>query len=82
MQSSIIVVKQYEILSCPFCKTGQIQCIFYPGAWSEKRSGRNSLGRGVSVSKSSDIWVVQSGCTNCGKSQEEVEKELRKEGFR
>lgn len=73
--------KQYEVLSCPFCHKGQIQCVFFPGAWSEKRSGRNSLGRGVSVSKSTETWIVQSGCNICGKSQQEVEKQLRKDGF-
>jgi hypothetical protein len=73
--------KQYEVLSCPFCKKGEISCIYFPSAWSEKRTGRNSLGKGVSVSKSTDAWIVQSGCNNCGKGQEEVEKQLRKEGY-
>ena len=77
----IIMSKQYEILICPFCKKGEISCLYFPSTWSEKHGGRNSLGRGVSVSKSASAWIVQSGCGSCGKSQEEVEKQLRKEGF-
>lgn len=73
--------KQYEVLVCPFCHEGTISCIYFPGAWSEKRKGRNSLGSGKSVTKSSAVWVVQSGCAKCNRGKEEVETELRKQGF-
>lgn len=69
---------QYEELSCPFCDKGIISCLYFPSVASEKRSGRSSLGSGRSVKKSSDLWLVQSGCNVCGKSKEEVENELRK----
>lgn len=69
---------QYEILPCPFCGNGEINCMYFPGAWSEKHSGRNSLGSGKYVNKSSEVWIIKSGCNNCGKSQEEVEVELKK----
>lgn len=72
---------QYEELSCPFCDKGIISCWYIKGAWGEKHSGRSSLGRGKSVYKSSDIWLVKSGCSVCGKSKEEVEKELKKDGI-
>ncbi len=65
-------------LACPFCDKGIIQCWYIPGAWQEKRTGRSSLGKGKSISRSSDTWLIQSGCDVCGKSQEEVEKELRR----
>ncbi len=63
------MAKQHELLSCPFCHKGEIQCLYFPGAWSEKRSGRNALGRGVSVSKSADNWTVLSSCGQCGKAK-------------
>jgi hypothetical protein len=72
---------QYEELSCPFCDKGRIQCWYIPGVWSEKSSGRSSLGSGKKVIKSSDTWLIRSGCSHCGKSQEEVEKELRKKNI-
>lgn len=72
------MVGHNETLSCPFCSKGIISCLYFPGAWGVKSTGKNSLGSGKHVSKSSDTWVVQSGCTVCGKSIEEVEKELKR----
>ena len=69
---------QYEELSCPFCDKGRIACLYFPSVWGEKRTGRSSLGSGKSISKSTEQWIVQSGCSECGKSAEEVEKELRR----
>lgn len=68
---------QYEELACPFCDKGRIACLYFPGIWGEKRTGRSSLGSGKSITKSSEQWVIQSGCSVCGKSQDEVEKRLR-----
>jgi hypothetical protein len=71
----------YEELSCPFCDKGKIQCWFIPGAWSHKIKRTKTLPGGGSVSRSSDVWLIKSGCSVCGKSQEEVEEELRKRGI-
>ena len=76
-----IVGKQYEILPCPFCGKGQIQCIYFPSAWSQKRKSTKTLPGKGSFRKSSEEWIIQSGCSKCGKSEEEVEKELRKKGI-
>lgn len=72
---------QYEELSCPFCDKGRIPCLYFPGAISVKRSGARSLPGKTSIHKSSDVWVIQSGCNNCGKTQEEVEKKLNQDGI-
>ncbi|MGI0086810.1 MAG: hypothetical protein ACREBI_02470 [Nitrosotalea sp.] len=72
---------QYEILACSFCKKGQISCIWFPSAISIKRNITASLPGKGSVSKSRNIWIVKSGCSECGKSQDEVEKQFQKEGF-
>jgi hypothetical protein len=51
--------------------------MYVPSVWGEKRGGRTSLGSGKRITKSREQWIIQSGCSKCGKSQEEVEKELR-----
>ena len=68
---------EYMELACPFCDKGKIQAWYIPSVWSEKNTGRSSLGKGRSVSKSLEVWLIKSGCPICGKSQEEVEKKLR-----
>ncbi|MBU5537608.1 MAG: hypothetical protein KQA38_03550 [Candidatus Aenigmarchaeota archaeon] len=72
---------QYEELSCPFCDKGKIQCWYIPGAISIKRSGARSLPGKFSKTKSSDVWIVKSGCNVCGKSLEEIEQKLKEEGI-
>lgn len=76
-----IIRGQYEELNCPFCDKGKIQCFFIPGAWSHKMKRTKTLPGSGSVSKSADVWLIQSGCKNCSKSQEEVEKELRRKNI-
>jgi len=71
---------QYEELACPFCDKGKIPCWYIPGAWSHKMKRTKTLPGSGSVSKSADVWLIKSGCSVCGKSQEEVERELRKKG--
>jgi hypothetical protein len=66
-------------LDCPFCGKGKIQAWYIPGAITVKRSSSRALPGKFSKIKSSDVWIIQSGCNVCGKSQEEVEKKLRKE---
>lgn len=72
---------QYEVLACPFCKKGQISCMWFPSAVSVKRNMTASLPGKGSASKSRDTWIVKSGCLECGKSQEDVDKQFRKDGF-
>ena len=67
----------YQELSCPFCDKGRITCGYVAGAWSVKSTGRTSLPGNKTKHKSSDVWLIQSGCSACGKSQEDVEKELK-----
>lgn len=71
---------QYEELSCPFCDKGRISCLHFPSQFSVKRVMVGSNRKNV-PNKSSDIWLIQSGCNICDKSQEDVEKELKKKGI-
>lgn len=72
---------QYEVLKCPFCEKGDISCKWYPSAVSEKQNARSSLGKKSSFNKSKEVWMVENGCSVCGKSQEEIEKELKSKGI-
>jgi hypothetical protein len=72
---------QYEELSCPFCDKGRIKAWYIPGVWKERRTGKSSLGKGKAVTKSSDVWLIKSGCNACGKTREEVERELKTKGI-
>lgn len=72
---------QYEELSCPFCDKGRIQAWYIPGAWSHKMKRTKTLPGSGSVSKSADVWLIKSGCSVCGKSAEEVEKELKRKNL-
>lgn len=69
---------QYEILSCPFCGKGEIQCLYFPSVTTEKRRVSATFGAKKERSKSSESWIIQSGCKSCGKTEEEVEKEFKK----
>lgn len=69
---------QYEVLPCPFCEKGQIQCLYFPGATKVRSRSSATFGKIKERVKSSDAWIIQSGCNVCGKNQEEVEKELRR----
>jgi len=64
-------------LACPFCDKGKIQCWYIASTLSERRITSATFGHTTRRSKSSEVWIIQSGCSVCGKSIEEVEKELK-----
>lgn len=72
---------QYEELSCPFCDKGRIACRYIPSTWSVKVKRTKTLAGGNSASKSKEVWLIQSGCSVCGKSSVEVEAELRRKNI-
>jgi hypothetical protein len=69
---------EYTELAYPFCDKRKIETWRIPSVWIEKRTGKSSLGKGKSVKKTSEIWIIKSGCNICGKSAEEVKKELKR----
>lgn len=72
---------QYEELSCPFCDKGRIQCWYIPSVTVVRKRPTATFGNARKRIKSPDIWMIKSGCNVCGKSQEEVEKELRRQNI-
>lgn len=71
---------QTEFLPCPFCDKGQIECRYIPASYTVKhvRSGKGSANI---PRKSSEIWLIKTGCNICGKTAKEVEKELEKKNL-
>lgn len=70
---------EYTELPCPFCDKGKIQALYFPGALHEKRSGgKRSI---KSINRTSDNWIIKSGCSVCGKDQNLIEKKLREDNI-
>ena len=69
---------EYEEMPCPFCDKGRIACWHIPSVWGEKVKRTATFGSTKRITKSAEVWLIQSGCSFCGKSKEEVEKELRR----
>jgi len=71
----------YEELPCPFCDNGKIQAWHIPSVSVIRTRPTATFGNRKKRETSSEIWLIKSGCSVCGKSQEEVEEELKKKGI-
>lgn len=80
-KQDIIMAGQYEVLPCPFCHQGKINCLYFQSATSVKVKNTATFGRNIKRSKSAEVWIIKSGCEQCSKSADEVEERLKKEGF-
>ena len=69
---------EYVEMPCPYCDKGKIKCWWIPSSWSMTSKKTATFGTTKRLRKSSEIWLIQSGCSICGKSKEEVEKELKR----
>ena len=69
--------RQYEVRDCSFCGESTISVIHFPKSVSVKRSRTASLPGSKGFHVNRDVYLVQSGCSKCGKSSEEVEKKLK-----
>ena len=67
------------ILNCPFCGKNTVSAIYIPPI-TEAHTSRTSAGAKTKFYQTKEKYEIQSGCSNCGKSQKEVEKAL-KEGI-
>jgi hypothetical protein len=69
----------YIELAYLFCDKGKIEIWYTPVVWTVRRTERSSFGERKSIKKSSNIWIIKSGCDIYGKSQEKVKKGLKKQ---
>lgn len=68
-------------INYPFCNNGKIQAWHIPSFWQVKRSVTATFSGRRNLKRTKDIWIIKSGGNVCNKSQEEVKRELKKEGF-
>lgn len=71
-----MVLIQEVIVECPFCGKKAVKSLYYPPSIRAKTS-RISAGSKTKFYRISEIYEIVSGCSKCGKSQEEVEKAFR-----
>jgi hypothetical protein len=72
---------EYTELACNFCDKGRTQCWHIPSISVIRRRPIAAFSNTKKRVTSPDIWLIKSGCNVCNKSQEEVEKELRKKNI-
>jgi hypothetical protein len=72
--------RQYEVWDCPFCGENSISVVRFPKSVSVKCSKTASLPGSKGFHVSPDVYLVQSGCSKCGKSAEDVENKLKRDG--
>lgn len=68
--------KEFQIWDCPFCSKNTIQILYFPKTARPTKSSWGGSRAWMNVTK--ETIVIQSGCLECGKTKEEVEKELLK----
>lgn len=72
---------EHTELSYPFCDKGKIQAWYIPGTTTIKKIVTATLGSRIQKRKTNYIWIIKSGCNVCEKSQEQVEKEFKKQNI-
>lgn len=68
------MLKEKQIWDCPFCGKNTIQVVFFPRSIRPYKTSWGGSKPGWKISK--EQVIVQSGCSACGKSLEEVEKDI------
>ncbi len=66
--------KEEQIWECPFCKKATIRVMYFPRTARPVKTSWGGSRPWMQVS--GEVVIIQSGCSNCGKTKEEVKKEL------
>jgi hypothetical protein len=64
-------------IECPFCKKEAVKAIYYPLVLQMKKSRSAAAATKTKFYHTKEKWEIISGCSNCGKSKEEIIKALR-----
>lgn len=62
-------------IECPFCGKGKIR-MFHQEGYMQARKSSISNKSSFSYHRVGDSYIVQNGCSECGKSVKEVQKAL------
>lgn len=68
--------KEIQIWDCPFCGKNTIQILYFPSSARPYKTTWSGSKPGWKISK--EQALIQSRCSNCGKTIEEVERKLTK----
>lgn len=66
-------------IECPFCHKKTIKAYYWPPSREVKTSRSAGAGSKTKWYKVPERWHIASGCSNCNKTQKEVEKAFKKE---
>jgi len=66
-------------LLCPFCHKKTIDAIYCPNTFQTRKT-TSSTGTTTKVIKGPTKYEIESGCSNCGKSQKEIKKVMKEGG--
>jgi len=68
---------EYVKLNCPFCNKKTISAIYFPPVIQSMTTRSAGAGKSTKFFKTKEKYEINSGCSNCGKSQKDVEKALK-----
>jgi len=71
-----IRTQEIRNVECPFCKKETVKAIYYPPVLQMKKSRSAATGTKTKFYHTKEKLEIISGCSNCGKSQEEIVKAL------
>ena len=71
-----MTLAQNVMLNCPFCGKKTIKALFIPSFFQAATSRSSASGSKTKFYKTKEKYEVQSGCSNCGKSEKDVQKAL------
>jgi len=63
-------------INCPFCDKQTISATFIPSV-IQAHTSRTTSNKTTKFYQTKEKYEIQSGCSNCGKSQKEIEKALK-----
>jgi hypothetical protein len=72
-----IHTQEIRNIECPFCKKEAVKAIYYPPVLQMKKSRSAAAGTKTKFYHTKEKWEIISGCSNCGKSKEEIIKALK-----
>jgi hypothetical protein len=65
-------------IKCPFCKAGNVVCLYTPSAKCTKRIVTATFGAKMDFKRTKENYDVYSDCPKCGKTKKEIQRALSK----
>ena len=72
-----IRTQEIRNLECPFCKKEVVKAVYYPPVLQMRKSRSAAAGTKTRFYHTKERLEIISGCSNCGRSKEDVVKALK-----